>query len=72
MVPYTTDRDDKLPMYAQCSIPEVWIHNLNNTLEVYCNPHVVSSGWVYDLPVVLVVGQAVAPLAFPEDLLECW
>jgi Uma2 family endonuclease len=70
---YTTDRDDKLPMYAQCGIPEVWIHNLNNnTLEVYRNPHLVSSGWVYDLPLVFAVGQPVAPLAFPEDLLEWW
>jgi Uma2 family endonuclease len=68
-----TDRADKLPMYAQHSIPEVWIHNLNNnTLEVYRNPRLVSSGWAYDAPVILEVGQLVAPLAFPEDVLEWW
>ncbi len=68
-----TDRADKLPMYAQHSIPEVWIHNLNNnTLEVYRNPRLVSSGWAYDAPIVFEHGQQVAPLAFPEDLLEWW
>ncbi len=68
-----TDRADKLPMYAQHSIPEVWIHNLNNnTLEVYRNPRLVSSGWAYDAPIVFEHGQTVAPLAFPEDLLEWW
>jgi Uma2 family endonuclease len=68
-----SDRADKLPMYAQHSIPEVWIHNLNNnTLEVYRNPRLVSSGWAYDAPVILEVGQLVTPLAFPEDVLEWW
>jgi Uma2 family endonuclease len=68
-----TDRADKLPMYAQHGIPEVWIHNLNNnTLEVYHHPRLVSSGWAYDAPIVLEVGQKIAPLAFPEDLLEWW
>ena len=68
-----TDRADKLPMYAQHSISEVWIHNLNNnTLEVYRNPRLVSSGWAYDAPIVFEHGQQVAPLAFPEDLLEWW
>lgn len=70
---YETDRADKLPMYAEHSIPEVWIHNLNNdTLELYQNPHFVSSGWVYDAPQVYTAGQAVAPLAFPETALEWW
>ncbi len=68
-----TNRADKLPMYAQHNIPEVWIHNLNNnTLEVYRNPRLVSSGWAYDAPVILELGQKIAPLAFPTDLLEWW
>ncbi len=68
-----TDRADKLPMYAQHSIPEVWIHNLNNnTLEVYRNPRQTSSGFAYDAPIVLEHGQKAAPLAFPEDSLEWW
>jgi Uma2 family endonuclease len=70
---YQTDRDDKLPMYAQHRIPEVWIHNLNNnTLEVYRNPHLVSSGWTYDASVVVQQGTEVAPLAFPNDALKWW
>lgn len=70
---YNTDRDDKLPMYAQHNICEVWIHNLNNnTLEVYYNPHFVSSGWTYDAPMVLQIGTPIAPLAFPDDLFKWW
>ena len=70
---YQTDRDDKLPMYAEHGIAEVWIHNLvNGTLEVYRNPRQVSSGWVYDAPLVFGPGQMVAPLAFPEDAFAWW
>jgi Uma2 family endonuclease len=70
---YQTDRDDKLPMYAEHAIAEVWILNLlNRTLEVYLNPRQVSSGWVYDAPLVFKSGEAVAPLAFPNDLFEWW
>jgi Uma2 family endonuclease len=70
---YQTDRDDKLPMYAEHAIAEVWILNLlNRTLEVYLNPRQVSSGWVYDAPLVFKSGVAVAPLAFPNDLFEWW
>ena len=70
---YQTDRDDKLPMYAEHGITEVWIHNLlNNTLEVYHNPRQVSSGWVYDAPKVYKPGELVAPFAFPDDALEWW
>jgi Uma2 family endonuclease len=68
---YQTDRDDKLPMYAQHRISKVWIHNLNNqTLEVYRNPHLVSSGWTYDAPMVVRQGTEVALLAFPNDALK--
>jgi Uma2 family endonuclease len=70
---YETDKADKLPMYAQHNIPEVWIHNLNNnTLEVYLNPRQSSSGWAYDLPKIYQAGQAVAPKAFLDTSLEWW
>ena len=60
-------------MYAQHLIPEVWIHNLNNnTLEVYYNPRLVSSGWTYDTPIVLQTGTPIAPLVFPNDLFKWW
>jgi Uma2 family endonuclease len=70
---YQSDREHKLPMYAQHQIPEVWLHNLNNnTLEVYRNPRQVSSGWVYDAPIVFKPGVTVAPLCFPEDMIVWW
>jgi hypothetical protein len=41
-------------------------------LEVYRNPHLVSSGWTYDAPVVVQQGTEVAPLAFMDDPLKWW
>lgn len=71
---YAFDRDQKLPMYAEHNIPEVWILNLNqNRLEVYRNPSKrEGSSFGYDDPILLEPGFAVAPLAFPEELLEWW
>jgi Uma2 family endonuclease len=71
---YAFDRDQKLPMYAEHAIPEVWILNLNqNRLEVYRNPaQREDSSFGYDDPILLEPGSAVAPLAFPEELLEWW
>jgi Uma2 family endonuclease len=71
---YRTDRDEKLPMYAEHGIRDVWIVNLNSgQLEVYRNPRKVApAGWVYDEPTVYKPGQRAAPLSFPDDLLEWW
>jgi hypothetical protein len=39
-------------------------------LEVYRNPHLVSSGWTYDASAVVQQGTEVAPLVFPNDALK--
>jgi Uma2 family endonuclease len=71
---YAFDRGKKLPIYAEHAIPEVWILNINqNRLEVYRNPSKrQDSSFGYDDPILLEPGSAVAPLAFPEELLEWW
>ncbi len=71
---YKTDREDKLPMYAEHGIQDVWILNVKqNQLEVYRNPkNVVPGGWGYDLPIICQPGTMIAPLEFPDDPLEWW
>ena len=71
---YKTDREDKLPMYAQHGIRDVWILNVKlNQLEVYRNPkNIVPGGWGYDPPIICQPGTVIAPLEFPEDPLEWW
>ncbi len=72
---YKTDREQKLPMYAEHGLQDVWILNLKlNQLEVYRNPKNTSpgSGWGYDPPIICQPGTAIAPLEFPEDPLEWW
>ena len=58
------DRNEKLNVYAEAGIQEVWIRNLvDNTLEVYREP----SNKRYNSLKTYQVGQVVAPLAFPEQ-----
>jgi len=57
------DRDTKGPMYAQAGIPEYWIVNLVDlTLLVHREP----VDGVYRSVTVLVQGDTVQPLAFPD------
>jgi Uma2 family endonuclease len=71
---YKTDREDKLPIYAEHGIQDVWILNVKlGQLEVYRNPkNSVPGGWGYDPPIVCQPGTTIAPLEFPEDLFEWW
>jgi Uma2 family endonuclease len=70
---YQTNRDLKLPMYAQYRIPEVWLVNLNQRqLEVYREPHQSSSGWAYAAPIIYKPLEHAAPLAFPDDPIQWW
>jgi Uma2 family endonuclease len=60
------DRGRKLKRYALAGIREVWIVNLTaNHTEVFRNP----AGEEYLTRFVVKAGEAVAPLAFPEDAL---
>ncbi len=63
------DSGVKLEAYARNTIPEVWILNLNkNLLEVYREPFDTE----YASKRTYKVGMKVAPLEFPEMLLEWW
>jgi Uma2 family endonuclease len=65
------DRHKKLPRYAETGIQEVWIINANKNpyqLEVYRRPE----GREYASKQTFAVGQAVAPAAFPETLIDWW
>ncbi len=63
------DRNRKAQIYARNGILEYWIVNLKNKqLEVYRNPE----NGVYPKPQILQIGQAIAPLAFPDVLIEWW
>jgi Uma2 family endonuclease len=62
----TYDRGRKLKRYANAGIREVWIINLiDNHTEVFRDP----AGDEYLTRFVVRAGEAVAPLAFPEDAL---
>jgi Uma2 family endonuclease len=62
-----TDRDVKLPVYARAGIAEFWIVDLvNGALEVYREPQ--SNG--YDSAQILHEGDAAAPAAFPDAVIE--
>ena len=57
------DRGKKVPLYARCAIPEVWIVNLvDGQLEVYRDP--TSQG--FRTVRRLGRGDRIAPLAFPN------
>jgi Uma2 family endonuclease len=63
------DQGVKLEAYARNTIPEVWILNLNkNLLEVYREPFDTE----YASKRTYKVGEKVAPLKFPDVLLEWW
>jgi Uma2 family endonuclease len=63
------DQCVKLEAYARNTIPEVWILNLNkNLLEVYREPFDTE----YASKRTYKVGEKVAPLEFPDVLLEWW
>ena len=63
------DRQTKTLLYAEYGIPEVWIINVKrNELEVYRNPKPEGYGSKQSFD----AGVSVAPLAFPDDLLEWW
>ncbi len=71
---YKLDTEEKLPMYAEHGIQDVWILNVKlNQLEVYRNPKdTVPGGWGYDPPIICKPGTSIAPLEFLDDPLEWW
>lgn len=61
------DREQKLPLYGRAGIVEVWIVNLQEkTIENYREPNF--SG--YGSQRVARRGESVAPLAFPDALMD--
>ncbi|MDQ2745727.1 MAG: Uma2 family endonuclease [Acidobacteriota bacterium] len=61
------DRDQKLPLYAEAEIPEVWIINLPNELvEVHTQPSV----GLYQFVKIFKRGENVKSEALPELSLE--
>lgn len=66
-----TGRAVELPLYAEASIPELWIMDAGtNTLEVYRDP--LPERREYGTRLTFKAGTAVAPAAFPEARLEWW
>jgi Uma2 family endonuclease len=58
-----SDRNEKLPLYANAGIPETWIANIpERVVEVYTNP----VNGVYTNRQVFSVGESVSPSAFPD------
>jgi Uma2 family endonuclease len=58
------DRTIKLPLYAACGIPELWIVNLvDQQIEVYTEPH----GDDYFIRATYALTGRIAPLSFPDD-----
>ena len=58
-----SDRNEKLPMYAQAEIPECWIVNLRDgVVEIYTDP----TGEEYLTRQVFEAGESVSPSAFPD------
>jgi len=58
-----SDRREKVPLYAEAGIGEVWIVNLRDgCVEVYTEP----SGDGYEGIRILRKGSAIAPKAFPD------
>ena len=58
-----SDRNEKLPMYAQAEIPECWIVNLRDgVVEIYTDP----AGEEYLTRQVFEAGESVSPSAFPD------
>ena len=65
----TRDQSEKLEAYARNFVPEYWIYNLNaGWLEVYRSPN----GKLYTDVQKYNVGQMLAPLEFPDFLVQWW
>lgn len=66
------DRELKLPVYAAAGIEEYWILNLvDDQIEVYRKPVVLPDGGAtYRERILYVRGDQVAPLRFPDCLIE--
>lgn len=61
------EREEKLPLYAEAGIPEVWLVNLaGEVIESYREPR----GGRYQAARVISRGQDVVPLAFPDLSLQ--
>lgn len=57
------DKDQKIPLYARCGIPEAWLLNLPaRSLTIYRDPQ----GGRYRSHQILRIGDSVAPLVRPE------
>ena len=58
-----SDRNEKLPMYAQASIPECWIVNIpDGLIEAYTDP----SDGEYRIRRVYAADESVSPMSFPD------
>ena len=63
----TYDRGEKLPVYAEADVREVWLVNLpGEAVEVYREPHFTG----YNSKTVLRSGDQAAPRAFPDALVD--
>lgn len=63
----TVDRQNKLPLYANAGIREVWIVNLlERVIEIYREPN--SNGYVSKK--ILRAGDKAAPSAFPDAMVD--
>jgi Uma2 family endonuclease len=61
------DRHEKVPRYAAAGIPEAWLVNLpGEAVEIYRNPQ---EGHYRDIRTARR-GEAIAPLAFPDLILQ--
>ncbi len=61
------DREEKLPAYGHAGVAEVWIVNLRDpALEIYREPHFTG----YGSKTVLRAGEKIAPLAFPDAVVD--
>jgi len=61
------DREEKLPAYGRAGVAEVWIVDLNAAaIEVYRDPHFTG----YSSKTVLGAGDQIAPLAFPDAVVD--
>ena|SRR5271157_4724259 len=62
-----SDREVKLPAYGRAGIAEVWIVNLvNDTLEVYREPHFTG----YGSSKILNTGDQASPARFPDATID--
>jgi len=60
------DRNEKLPLYAEAGIPEVWIVNLpNNLIEVHQNPSI----GIYQTTNIFRLGETVTSSVLPDLVL---